>query len=159
MTHDSIGLGEDGPTHQPIEMLESLRSMPNMYVFRPCDGNEVAGSYAAALKLSDAPSVLALSRQGMPVNAGSSIAATAKGAYVLDAAAGGAPELVIIATGSEMQLAVEAKKALGGLKVSLVSMPCQELFEEQSEEYQLSVLPDGVPVLSVEGARAPLKAG
>jgi transketolase len=90
MTHDSIGLGEDGPTHQPIEMLESLRSMPNMFVFRPCDGNEVAGSYAAALQLATAPSVLALSRQGMPVNAGSSIEAVRLGAYVLDAAKGGA---------------------------------------------------------------------
>ena len=154
MTHDSIGLGEDGPTHQPVEMLESLRSMPNMYVFRPCDGNETSGSYAAALKQSAAPSVLALSRQGMPVQPGSSAAAVLKGAYVLDAAAGKAA-VTIIATGSEMPLAVEAKAALvaEGVAVALVSMPCQELFEEQGRDYQLSVFPDdGTPVLSVEAS-------
>ena len=153
MTHDSIGLGEDGPTHQPVEMLESLRAMPNMYVFRPCDGNEVAGSYAAAVKQSSAPSVLALSRQGMEVQEGTSIAAVAQGAYVLQRAE--SPQLVIVATGSEMQFALDAKTALADVNVTVVSMPCQELFEEQSLEYKLSVFPEGVPVLSVEaqGAR------
>ena len=150
MTHDSIGLGEDGPTHQPVEMLESLRAMPNMFVFRPCDGNEVQGSYAAALKIKDAPSVLALSRQGMPVMPNSSIEGVAKGAYVIDGC-DGAPALVIVATGSEMQLAMSAKTGpLAGVAVSVVSMPCQELFEQQPLEYQLSVFPEGVPVLAVE---------
>jgi transketolase len=152
MTHDSIGLGEDGPTHQPVEMLESLRAMPNMYVFRPCDGNETSGSYACAIAKSDAPSVLALSRQGMPVQQGSSATAVAKGAYVLDAACTASPQLVIVATGSEMSLAVEAKAALSDVQVSIVSMPCQELFEEQPMEYQLSVFPEGVPVLSIEAS-------
>ena len=151
MTHDSIGLGEDGPTHQPVEMLESLRAMPNMYTFRPCDGKEVAGSYAQAMKMANSPSVFALSRQGMPIQAGTSAAAVAQGAYTMDAAEG-TPDLIIAATGSEMQLAVEAKAALEGLKVSLVSMPCQDLFEEQSLEYKLSVFPEGVPVLSVEAS-------
>merc|ERR1719265_3119915 len=96
MTHDSIGLGEDGPTHQPVEMLESFRAMPNMYVFRPCDGNEVAGSYACAVAKKDAPSLLALSRQGMPNHAGSSVEAVSKGAYVLEPAK--TPKLVIVAT-------------------------------------------------------------
>jgi len=153
MTHDSIGLGEDGPTHQPVEMLEALRSMPNMYTFRPCDGNEVAGSYRMALKLTNSPSVLALSRQGMPVNTGTSAAAVEKGAYVMDPS-DGAPELIIAATGSEMQLAIEAKAALAPMKVALVSMPCQELFLEQPLDYQLSVFPEGVPVLSVEASGA-----
>jgi transketolase len=92
-------------------MLASLRAMPNMYVFRPCDGNEVSGAYAAALKLQNSPSVLAFSRQGMPVNPGTSAAAVGKGAYVMDASAT-PPQLVIVATGSEMQLAVGAKAAL-----------------------------------------------
>merc|ERR1719265_2978402 len=151
MTHDSIGLGEDGPTHQPVEMLESLRAMPNMYVFRPCDGNEVSGAFACAVAKADAPSVLALSRQGMPNHAGSSVEAVAKGAYVLESARAAA-ELVIVATGSEVQIAVEAKAAMGDVQVSIVSMPCQELFEEQPLEYQLGVFPEGVPVLSVEAS-------
>merc|ERR1719428_2099576 len=151
MTHDSIGLGEDGPTHQPVEMLESLRAMPNMYVFRPCDGNEVSGAFACAVAKTDAPSVLALSRQGMPNHAGSSVAAVAKGAYVLEHAETAA-ELVIVATGSEVPIAVEAKAAMGDVQVSIVSMPCQELFEEQPKEYQLSIFPEGVPVLSVEAS-------
>ena len=127
--------------------------MPNMYTFRPCDGNEVAGSYRMALKLTNSPSVLALSRQGMPVNTGTSAAAVEKGAYVMDPS-DGAPELIIAATGSEMQLAVEAKAALAPMKVALVSMPCQELFLEQPLDYQLSVFPEGVPVLSVEASGA-----
>jgi len=152
MTHDSIGLGEDGPTHQPVEMLESLRAMPNMYVFRPCDGNETSGSYACAVEKVDAPSVLTLSRQGMPVQQGSSAAAVAKGAYVLDASVMATPQLIIVATGSEMPLAMEAKAAMSDVQVRIVSMPCQELFEEQPVEYQLAVFPEGVPVLSVEAA-------
>jgi transketolase len=154
MTHDSIGLGEDGPTHQPIEMLESLRAMPNCFVFRPCDGNEVAGSYAAAIKLSNAPSVLAFSRQSMPVHAGTSAEAVSRGAYVLEAASGSNPSVIIVATGSEVQLAVAARKALleEGVLATVVSMPCQELFEQQPLEYKLSVFRDGVPVLSVEAS-------
>jgi transketolase len=155
MTHDSIGLGEDGPTHQPVEMLQCLRSMPNVFVFRPCDGNEVAGSYAAAVKLTNSPSVLALSRQSMPIHAGTSAEAVSRGAYVLeDVPAGSKPAVLLVATGSEVQLAVTAKQALleMGVAVTLVSMPCQELFEQQPLEYKLSVFPEGVPVLSVEAS-------
>jgi transketolase len=155
MTHDSIGLGEDGPTHQPIEILQSLRAMPNCFVFRPCDGNEVAGSYAAAIRLSNAPSVLALSRQSMPVHAGTSTEAVSRGAYVLEATGSpSSPDVVLVATGSEVQLAVAAKQALlrEGVSATMVSMPCQELFEQQSLKYKLSVFPDGVPVLSVEAS-------
>jgi transketolase len=151
MTHDSIGLGEDGPTHQPVEMLESLRAMPNMFVFRPCDGNEVTGSYIEAMKLTNSPSVFALSRQGMPIQEGTSAASVAKGAYTM-VGCDGTPDLIIAATGSEMQYAVQAKAAMGDKKVALVSMPCWELFEAQPLEYQLSVFPEGVPVLSVEAS-------
>jgi len=155
MTHDSIGLGEDGPTHQPIEILESLRAMPNCFVFRPCDGNEVAGSYAAAARLADAPSVLALSRGNMPVHAGTSAEAVSRGAYTLEeTVSGSSPKVVLVATGSEVQLAVAAKKALleEGVSATVVSMPCQEFFEQQPLDYKLSVFPDGVPVLSVEAS-------
>eukprot|EP00747_Dinoflagellata_sp_TGD_P196181 gnl/TRDRNA2_/TRDRNA2_65944_c0_seq1.p1 gnl/TRDRNA2_/TRDRNA2_65944_c0~~gnl/TRDRNA2_/TRDRNA2_65944_c0_seq1.p1 ORF type:complete len:746 (-),score=126.52 gnl/TRDRNA2_/TRDRNA2_65944_c0_seq1:664-2901(-) len=155
MTHDSIGLGEDGPTHQPVEMLECLRSMPNLFVFRPCDGNEVAGSYAAALNLSNSPSVLALSRQSMPIQAKTSIEAVMKGAYVIeDAPERSTAKVILVATGSEVQLAVRAKAALvaDGVAAAVVSMPCQELFEQQPLEYKLSVFPEGVPVLSVEAS-------
>lgn len=152
MTHDSIGLGEDGPTHQPVETLASLRSMPNMLVFRPADGNEVSGAYAAALLHRTGPSVLALSRQNCPNLATSSIANVALGAYtVFETAAGEKPELVIISTGSEVGIAIEGAKKIP-VKVRVVSMPCTELFEAQSDEYKRSILPDGVPVLSVEAA-------
>eukprot|EP00753_Platysulcus_tardus_P015041 PLAT4736.1.p2 GENE.PLAT4736.1~~PLAT4736.1.p2 ORF type:complete len:707 (+),score=374.04 PLAT4736.1:166-2286(+) len=166
MTHDSIALGEDGPTHQPIETLVSLRGMPNMLVFRPADGNEVSGSYAAALAASDSPSTLALSRQGLPHLAGSSIDAVAKGAYVLqdiaaasaeeakDGADDGAevkPVIGFVATGSEVALAIEAAKTMG-VAARIVSMPCMELFEKQERSYKEEVFTPGLPFVSVEAA-------
>ena len=151
-THDSIGLGEDGPTHQPVETLQTLRCLPNMYVYRPADANEVAGSYQQALSHDHSPSVLALSRQGCANLKGSKAEAVAKGAYVIQEA-GGACQIVLVATGSEVQLAVAAaeKLAEAGVHARVVSMPCQELFNEQSKEYQRSILPDdGTPILSIE---------
>lgn len=152
MTHDSIGLGEDGPTHQPIEHLASFRAMPNMLMFRPADGNETAGAYMAAIQQSGTPSTMALSRQGMPNLAASSKEKVLLGAYPVHGAEG-TPDVIIMATGSEVQYAVEAAERLegSGKKVRVVSMPCWELFEEQSAEYKESVLPAGVTArVSVE---------
>ena len=150
MTHDSIGLGEDGPTHQPIETLCSLRAMPNMYVFRPCDGNETSGSYFSALSCKTAPSTICLSRQGMPTQAGSSAEKVQRGAYILSDASDGKPDITFVATGSEVNLCVEAAKLLSDSKARIVSMPCWELFESQSDDYKQSVLGSGSPVVSVE---------
>ena len=143
LTHDSIGVGEDGPTHQPIEQLDMLRATPNTYVFRPADGRETAASYLAALRLS-APSALALSRQNLPQIEGTGKAAM-KGGYVLRDAEG-TPEVILIATGSEVEPAVKAWEMLTaeGIKARVVSMPCTELFDEQPEEYRESVLPGSV---------------
>ena len=143
LTHDSIGVGEDGPTHEPIEHLASLRAMPNMRVFRPCDGKETVAAWATALK-GDLPCCLALSRQNLPQFENSGKGAL-KGGYVLEDCEG-APEYIIIATGSEVEIAVNAKKEMDkeGKKVRVVSMPCIELFEEQSEGYKESVLPAAV---------------
>ncbi|CAN0054662.1 unnamed protein product, partial [Discosporangium mesarthrocarpum] len=156
MTHDSIGLGEDGPTHQPVETLELLRATPNMYLFRPADGNEVvAGSYACAVEAFSTPSVLALSRGSCPNLEGSSVEAVSRGAYTLcEHGSQGGLALIIASTGTEVQICVDVAKALGasGLKTRVVSMPCWELFEPQTEEYQLSVFPEGVPVMSVEAS-------
>lgn len=152
MTHDSIGLGEDGPTHQPIEMLASLRSMPNMNVFRPADGNEVTGTYIAALSTAHTPSVIALSRQNCVNLEGTSVEAVAKGGYILTGDA--SPHVILVGTGSEVQLCAAAAKLLSvnGVVARVVSMPCMELFEAQEESYRRSVFPDGVPVVSVEAA-------
>ncbi len=145
LTHDSIGVGEDGPTHQPIETIPSLRAMPNMLVFRPGDGNETSGSYKVAIQNRNRPSALCLSRQGMPNQANSSIDKVALGGYVLEDCAG-TPELIFIGTGSELNLCIEAAKELTnhGTKVRVVSMPCVELFEEQSDSYKEEVLPANV---------------
>jgi len=151
MTHDSIALGEDGPTHQPVEHYAMLRSMPNMLFIRPCDGNETSGAYAVALQRKHTPTTLALSRQKVVCLEGSSAAAVAKGAYVIDKEAAGKVSVVLVATGAEVGLCVEAKKLLGG-DVRVVSMPCWKLFEEQSAAYRSSVLGKGIPVLAVEAA-------
>ena len=145
MTHDSVALGEDGPTHQPIEHIPTLRAIPNLVVIRPADGNETSGAYKAAIELEKTPSLLALSRQGLPNLAGSSIEGTTKGAYILSDSEG-TPELILIGTGSETQLCVAAGEQLRseGKKVRVVSMPSWELFEMQDEAYQESVLPKGV---------------
>jgi len=142
MTHDSIGLGEDGPTHQPVETLASLRAIPNLTVIRPADGNETSGAYKVAVESRQAPTLMAFSRQGLPNLKGSSIDAVAKGAYVLSDSEG-TPDLILIGTGSEVKLCVEAAEQLraNGTKVRVVSMPSWELFDAQDAAYQESVLP------------------
>eukprot|EP00658_Telonema_sp_P-2_P076332 TRINITY_DN6661_c0_g1_i7.p1 TRINITY_DN6661_c0_g1~~TRINITY_DN6661_c0_g1_i7.p1 ORF type:complete len:694 (+),score=199.15 TRINITY_DN6661_c0_g1_i7:252-2333(+) len=152
MTHDSIGLGEDGPTHQPIEMMESLRAMPNMLVMRPADMNETSGCYAAALEHKQCPSTLCLSRQAMPNLKLSTPDKVGFGAYACQEAE--APSLVMVASGSEVGLCMAAAELLDGIRVRVVSMPCQELYDQQSYEYKTGLFPDGVPVLSVECACA-----
>jgi transketolase len=153
MTHDSIGLGEDGPTHQPIEMLALCRSTPNSLTMRPADGNEVSGCYLAAFENAKRPSVLCLTRQNLPQLEGSSIEKTLKGGYLLQDF--GTPQVILVGTGSEVSLCVEAAKLLSQSDVGarVVSLPCWELFDEQSSEYKQSVLlvnGKAVPVLSVE---------
>jgi len=145
MTHDSIALGEDGPTHQPVEHIASLRAIPDLTVIRPADGNETSGAYKVAVENRHAPTLLALSRQNLPNLEGSSIAAVAKGAYVL-VDCDGIPDVILIGTGGEVQLCVKAAPELTGLghKVRVVSMPSWELFAAQDEAYQESVLPKAV---------------
>jgi len=145
LTHDSIGLGEDGPTHQPIETLANLRAIPNLLVIRPGDGNETSGAYQVAVTNRKRPTVLALSRQAMVNQAGSSAAAVAKGGYILEDS-NGSPDLILIGTGTELELATKAAAVLRaeGKNVRVVSMPCVELFEEQDAAYRESVLPAAV---------------
>ncbi|NET55571.1 MAG: transketolase [Symploca sp. SIO2E6] len=154
MTHDSIALGEDGPTHQPVETIPSLRAIPNLIVMRPADGNETSGAYKVAIENRKRPTLLALTRQGVPNLAGSSIEGVTKGAYIL-ADSDGTPEIILIGTGSEVQLCVQAAEKLTaeGKKVRVVSMPSWELFDEQDEAYRESVLPKAVTKrLAVEAA-------
>ncbi|MCX6464739.1 MAG: transketolase [Pseudonocardiales bacterium] len=145
-THDSIGLGGDGPTHQPIEHLAALRAIPGLSVVRPGDANETAAAWKAVLERPEGPSGLALSRQNLPTLEGTSTEGVARGGYVLADASSGTPELILIATGSELALAVEARKTLeaDGVATRVVSMPCVEWFDEQDEAYRESVLPKGV---------------
>jgi transketolase len=148
-THDSIGLGEDGPTHQPIEHLAALRAIPGLAVLRPGDANETSAAWRALLSRHDMPVGLVLTRQNLPTQAATAELATdgvARGGYVLADADGGSPEVVLIATGSEVQLAVEAREALQaeGVPTRVVSMPCVEWFDEQDAEYRESVLPKSV---------------
>jgi transketolase len=148
-THDSIAVGEDGPTHQPVEHLASLRAMPGLYVVRPADANETAQAWRFALESRRAPVALVLSRQKLPVLAGTDARAAQgvrRGAYVLSDARGGAPQVLLIATGSEVALAVAAQARLAeeGVRARVVSMPCWRAFEEQDAPYRDSVLPQGV---------------
>ncbi len=145
LTHDSIGVGEDGPTHEPIEQLAMLRSMPNFHVFRPADATETIAAWYSAVTSKETPTALVLTRQNLPQLAGSSKEAL-KGAYILEDSTKATPDAIIIATGSEVQLAVEAKAELAkdGVDVRVVSMPCMDLFEEQSAEYKEAVLPKNV---------------
>jgi transketolase len=155
-THDSIGLGEDGPTHQPIEQLSALRAIPGLNVVRPADANETAYAWKAVLEDVHHPSGLALTRQNVPVLEGTSAEGVAKGGYVL-ADSDGTPDVVLIGTGSEVQLAVEAKKALeaDGIKARVVSMPCVEWFDAQDQSYRDSVIPPSVKArVSVEAGIA-----
>lgn len=155
-THDSIGLGEDGPTHQPVEHLAALRAIPHLDVVRPADANETASAWAHLLTRRNRPVGLALTRQNVPILEGTSAEGVAKGAYVLSEADGGNPDVVLIGTGSEVQLAVEAQKTLAGkaIKARVVSMPCFEWFDEQDTDYQNSVFPPSVPRVSVEAGIA-----
>ncbi len=145
LTHDSIGLGEDGPTHQPVETLANLRAIPNLLVIRPGDGNETSGAYQVAITNRKRPTVLALSRQAMANQANSTAAAVAKGGYVLEDS-NGTPELILIGSGTELELCTKAATELraAGKKVRVVSMPCVELFDEQDAAYRESVLPAAV---------------
>ncbi|MBO9828680.1 transketolase [Xanthomonas sp. A2111] len=147
-THDSIGLGEDGPTHQPVEHLASLRYIPNNDVWRPCDTVESAVSWKAAITRKDGPSCLVFSRQNLPHQPRSAeqIKLIERGGYVLADAEGGTPDVILIGTGSEVGLAVEAKQALdaAGLKTRVVSMPCTDVFDRQDAAYRESVLPSAV---------------
>ena len=154
MTHDSIGLGEDGPTHQPIEHLAALRAIPNLHVMRPADARETVGAWRHAISRLDGPTLLALTRQDLPVLEGSDDGKVQLGAYVVEDAGDDLPDVVLVATGSEVDVCVEAAAVLAEQDVAarVVSMPCWELFEEQDEDYQDDVLPDAVPVLSVEAA-------
>ncbi len=145
MTHDSIGLGEDGPTHQPVEHLASLRAIPGVHVFRPADAVEVAECWQAALLYDSGPSVMALSRQATPALRGdSSENLSARGAYELLGAEGGASRAALFATGTEVALAVKARELLqaGGIPTRVISAPCFELFDAQDEAYQDSICGD-----------------
>lgn len=150
-THDSIGLGEDGPTHQPIETLAHFRALPNMMVWRPADGNETSAAYYVALTSKQTPSIFALTRQNLPQLEGSTIEHATKGGYVAledkDAA------ITFVSTGSEVSLCLEAVKELKekhGKAARVVSMPCVEVFDAQPKDYKLATIPDGIPAMSVE---------
>lgn len=145
LTHDSIGVGEDGPTHEPIEQLAMLRAMPNFHVFRPADATETIAAWYSAVTSKETPTALVLTRQNLPQLAGSSKEAL-KGAYILEDSKKETPDAIIIATGSEVELAVNAKAELEkeGIDVRVVSMPCMDLFEEQSAEYREQILPKAV---------------
>ena len=157
-THDSVALGEDGPTHQPIEHLTALRAIPNLAVVRPADANETSYAWLEILKRKNAPAGIILTRQNLPVferEASAGASQVAKGAYILQEASGSKPEVILIATGSEVQFAVEARTELEaqGISTRVVSAPCLEWFEEQTAEYRESVLP-----ISVK-ARVSIEAG
>ncbi|MFN2203153.1 MAG: transketolase [Caldilineaceae bacterium] len=155
LTHDSIGVGEDGPTHQPVEHVAALRAIPHMTVIRPADANETAQAWKAALTNTSGPTVLALTRQNLPTydrEICASAEGLAKGGYVMYESAGNALDIIIVATGSEVEIAYGAAQALEaeGIGVRVVSLPCWELFEQQSEAYREEVLPAGVPKLAIE---------
>lgn len=157
-THDSVGLGEDGPTHQPVEHLAALRAIPNLFVIRPADSPEVSEAWRIAILRRHAPTALALTRQKVPVIDRSAYAAASglrQGGYVLADAEGAEPRLILIATGSEVSLALDARTQLqqAGVPTRVVSMPCCELFDEQSREYRDEVLPPSI------GARLAIEAG
>jgi transketolase len=157
-THDSIGLGEDGPTHQPIEQLATLRAIPGLTVIRPCDGNETAEAWKVALMSDTGPVALALTRQGLPVLDRTAYPAAenlTRGAYILRDAKEGRPDLILIATGSEVHIALEAAKRIdeSGVKVRVVNMPSWELFNRQDEAYRHRVLPPEIK------ARVAIEAG
>ena len=153
LTHDSVGLGEDGPTHQPIDSLSILRSIPDSLTFRPADGNETIGCYDVALNEKSKPSCLCLSRQGLPQLEGSSIENVSKGGYILFESKkfGDKLDLIIIATGSEVSLSLKVAKTLSEkINLRLISMPCTELFDSQPDDYKNNLLPTNVKKISIE---------
>jgi transketolase len=157
-THDSVGVGEDGPTHQPVEQLASLRAMPNLHVVRPADANETAAAWRMALERTTGPTALVLTRQKLPVLPPSSVFRdddVYRGAYVLENAGDGHPDVLLIASGSEVSVALAARKLLAeeGVQARVVSMPCRERFEEQEAGYREAVLPPSV------SARVSVEAG
>jgi len=152
-THDSIGLGEDGPTHQPVEHIPSLRIIPNLDVWRPADATETAIAWTSAVERKDGPSLLALSRQNLPtVTQNVADADIARGGYVLSEVADA--QITLIATGSEIKLALDTQAALAGdgIKARVVSMPCTNLFDRQSDEYKAAVLGGCKKRLAIEAA-------
>ncbi|MGV3060814.1 transketolase-like TK C-terminal-containing protein, partial [Streptococcus hyovaginalis] len=157
MTHDSVAVGEDGPTHEPVEQLASVRSMPNLNVIRPADGNEVNAAWKRALRETKTPTMLVLTRQNLPVLEGTAALAEEglnKGAYIISEAAGDL-DGIIIATGSEVKLALDTQEALAneGTYVRVVSMPSQNLFDAQPQEYKEEILPSSVTKrLAIEAA-------
>ncbi len=150
-THDSIGLGEDGPTHQPVEHLTSLRTIPNLVVIRPSDGNETATAWKVALQRNEGPTALVLTRQGLPQNSPIDNGLE-RGAYVLRSATDAKPDILLIGTGSEVSIAFEAANRLSdeGINAQVVSMPSWELFDAQPAAYRESILPPGVPGVAIE---------
>jgi len=150
-THDSVFLGEDGPTHQPIEKYSLCRATPNLHFFRPADGNEVVACYVSAIRSQKTPTVMSLSRQNVPHLDGTSTEKALKGGYVVSDCDGGHPDIVLVGTGSELQHCLAAKNKVNG-KARVVSLPCWSLFDAQPIEYRKSVFPAGVPVLSIEAA-------
>lgn len=168
MTHDSIGLGEDGPTHQPVEMLDTLRCMPNLLLIRPADLSETKGAYVVAMQHPHTPTVISLSRQNTPFIEGSSYEKVALGGYVIkdwkraddssnDSDSSSVPTLVLVSTGTELTLAVQTAQQLFDSQstswwIRVVSLPCTQLFDQQSLEYRLSVFPAGAPVMSIEAS-------
>jgi transketolase len=160
-THDSVFLGEDGPTHQPIEHLPALRAIPNLCFIRPCDANEVAVAWRVAIERKDGPVALALTRQGLPILDREKYAPAeglAKGAYVLADSRGKLPEVILIASGSEVSITVEAYEKLTaeGVAARVVSMPSWDLFEKQPKAYRDEVFPPGVTARLAVEAAAPL---
>jgi len=156
-THDSIGLGEDGPTHQPVEQIATLRMIPNMRTWRPCDAVESAAAWKSAIERREGPSTLIFTRQGLPCNdySDAQVGAIAQGGYILSDCEG-TPDVIIMATGSEVQLAMGAQKAISDKKIRVVSMPCTEAYDAQSDAYKESVLPAAVTArVSVEAGVTP----
>ncbi len=161
MTHDSIAVGEDGPTHQPIEHLASLRAMPDLHIIRPADANEVAFAWRVAMERTEGPTMLVLTRQGLPIfdrNKMTSAAELYKGAYVLSREKSGAADIILMASGSEVSLIVEAQETLAkeGIDARVVSMPCWELFLKQPQEYHDEVIPPEVRARLAVEAGVPL---
>lgn len=158
-THDSIGLGEDGPTHQPIETAIHFRSIPNLAFWRPADGNETTASYIWALNAKTTPSILSFSRQNLPQLEGSTVENALRGGYVVHEEQG--EDLTIVSTGSEVSIALEAagKLKAQGLKVRVVSLPSWFVFDQQDQQYRLSVLRSGAPILSLEAYSVSFSVG